>query len=171
MLKHVLLASAALALLAAPSFAGNTSTVTLAGHVKAVCSVVPKTTTIKLGNIDLTGGMVTVAPITVESVMGEAWCNGAGNKIAIVATSLKSTTVTTVTPGFDNFIDYTLASNDGLTGTLDSSLTGNEVDVTTDAFDLSGQANGTVTPKADGTQKVVAGDYEGTVAITLTPGA
>ena len=168
-MKKLLLASAALALFAAPSLAGTNdivTTITISGTVAPKCVVTNTLTTIPLTNFVNDNGTVKDSPITVPDISGDAWCNAYGNSLTVVANPLTNQTHPGTAPaGFTNEINYTL-SQDTL-GSMESGTP--ETLALPEPFDLGGTGDGTITPKTDG-NKLVAGEYSGDVVLTLTPG-
>lgn len=169
MLKQVLFASAALALLAAPSMAvtdGSASqSVTVSASVAAKCSITTNITAIDLGEVADADGTAKATATLVSLSNTSAWCNGAKNTLSVVASPLLNTTTTAGT-GFTARLDYKLAYGsfpavDSVVGSASAPVAG--------PFSIAGTGNGTVTPikTAD---KLVAGAYSGTVVLTLAPG-
>jgi len=166
MLKHVLYATAALALLAAPGLAAD-ATVTINGSVDGVCVITPTSSlVVNLGNLALVDGIpsATAHPVTLT---GQVWCNAAGNQLKVEAYPLENSVTAS---GFASVINYTLAtplSSDTLTSVADPGV----ATASHDAFDTGvGPLAGTITP-ISGTTKVVAGNYTGSIVITLAPGS
>jgi hypothetical protein len=171
MLKHVLYASAALALLAAPCIAADT-TVTINGTVEAACSITNGTPV-----IDLTDALATDAAgkhpgqtFDLEDLVGSAWCNGSDNTLTAVAKPLIGDHTAA---GFTNVISYTL-STPVVPGEILNSGTdpaGNSASASgVGAFVLDVTA-GEGTLVTDATSlPVTAGDYSAEIEITLTPG-
>lgn len=175
MLKQVLFASAALALLAAPSLAATTpaneTSVSISGTVQAVCSITNTTPSVTLSNFfDPTTGLI-LANATTAPFVGSAWCNGNGNTLTVVAHPLLNPAYTSAPDGFTNKIDYTLTTTAlPLTGSLSSTAAAGVTVNSLPPFTGSGSGSGTVTPIVT-TDKVLAGTYTGIVNVTLTPGS
>lgn len=169
MLKHVLYASAALALLAAPSYAVSES-VTINGSVAPKCSIANglSSSIIELNELAAVDGTAAVVVKNVN-VTGGAWCNAYNNTIVVSAPPLANTTHTGTLPtGFTGVVNYTLSA--ASYGSFDSSSTPMS-DTMATPFDYSVTgAAGTITTKTT-TEKLVAGDYQAIVEVTLTPGS
>jgi type 1 fimbria pilin len=188
-MKNLLIATAVLATLAsAPAFANTApqnGTVTFTGTVAAACSAVsPTTATIPLGA--LSNGVGTFLPGVVDSAGGtytsSITCNGAGTKLQMTANQITgSVSVPVGAPAaFTNQIDYKAeletvgtgyAQSPESAGVLVSDATGGTggsqtigLLMSNVALDLSDATIGAATT-------LVAGNYTGSVTITLTPGA
>jgi hypothetical protein len=186
-MKNLLIAATALATLAsAPAFAQQTGTVTFTGTVAAACTAVsPTTATIPLGALSTGVGAFNAS---VVNNAGGAYgstitCNGAGTKLDMTANQITgSVGVPSGAPAiFTNQIDYTAeletvgtgyAQSPAAPGVLVSDTTGGSggsqtvgLLSTNVLLDLSGAA------LPSGASVLVAGNYTGSVTITLTPGA
>jgi hypothetical protein len=172
MLKHVLYASAALALLAAPSLAAPvTGSVAIIGSVDAVCSMPTTLASINLGSIalDSSGKSAGTTSGTV-STTALTWCNGNTSRMKIVVKPLTSTSF--ADPGvFTNIIPYNVV------GLQPTALESGILPAGNTAFDavVTSFVNDGTNPVTVNTEvtslPIVAGAYSGEVAITLTPGA
>jgi hypothetical protein len=184
MLKHVLAASAAVVALVAistPSFAaGNTETVLISGTVTAKCAVANSSISVAL-TLDSADG--TYAGESLTPNLGDIWCNGTGNSVAITATPV-TTGNTTADPSFTNRVDYTLSTDAASVfsgfgthpitplSTTAAPLTGATETLTgLPAFD-SGASHSTFTmaTTASGGKKLIAGSYTGSITVLVTPG-
>lgn len=165
MLKHVLFASAALALLAVPSMAAQT---TIGGTVPLLCSALTDPAPITLtGLVDPTTGVAKAVSISsITSPLSGAWCNGTKNYIHLTLTKLVGNHTTT-NPDFTNEIDYTMkqAGLDDIDTSHDPLTSSKEI--ATPFIIPAG--TGSLATEA-GTKKLVAGDYSATVTVTLEAG-
>lgn len=178
MLKTILYASAALALLAAPSLADNSVTITLQGTVDAKCSITTGIgATLMLGTFD-TNADGTYSGETIDRpVDGSAWCNGVTNDVVAVAKPMMNVDLVGAAPsGFTNRVDYelTLTFLGQSFGSLDTvgadPANGREVNASgLPAFSEGGSGTGHVTTVGSGADKLIAGNYQGEVTITLVP--
>jgi len=170
MLKTILLASAAVALLAAPSFAVNSANIAITGSVAGVCSITNATTSIDLGNlpVDATTGLYTGSQFS-EPMTGTVWCNGTSNTVTAVANPLITTAVTPLIGTFTNRIDYQLKINLVDWVTLDTASSPSVTINSLAPFSYTSNQNSTITTE-NTTLPPIAGNYAGSVVITVTPG-
>jgi len=173
MRRALLMASAALVALALPSHAAD---VVVNGSVSPKCSLNITSGAIVLGTLgtDANGLHPGGATNTTPVLEGTAMCNNATNHIDVVAKPLLNTTAGTVPAAFTNRIDYKLASTLLPTGiVLDTAAVGDpaigvDSNAPRTAFSWSDTAGGSVTTDAS-VRPVIAGDYAGTISVTLTP--
>jgi hypothetical protein len=169
MLKHVLFASAALALLAVPSMAAESSTTTIQASVTPTCSAMASTaTTLPVSNLTDTNGVAKSQALTFPSPLAGVWCNGNNNKVDVTATKLTNKNTSLADDSdFTTAVDFVMAQT-ALGPALNTAtdLSGSN---TIPAIVIAPATTGTLTITA-GTKKLFAGDYEATVTVTLTPG-
>lgn len=175
MLKTALAASAAIAAivaLSAPSFAdsGNdTATVNITGKVGAACNISGANVPIDFGTIGLDqNGVVNSGQTKPVQLTSTVWCNGGSNQVVITASPL---TTSGQADGFANSVNYTLTTP----------LTSGSADVTTTDQSLfnstygvfsysSGETVGNITLDNTNAKPLLAGTYNGSISITVTPG-
>jgi hypothetical protein len=186
MMKRILAASAAVASLAAFSAPADAQTVQfdLDGNVPATCNlsgmqaVSGASHTINLSGtaggsiIDSTSGKLSVSgPQTVA--LGANWCNGTKTTVSVVATPL-TTGAVPPSASFTNRVDYTVTGSfagisNGTLNTAGGPVTGTSQSAPVGAFSDSADQM-VITADANASQLLVAGDYTGTITVTLTPG-
>jgi hypothetical protein len=181
MMKRILVASAAmasLAALAAPAYADPTTvTFNLDGNVPATCNlggmIAAEANTINVGGsagasiISSTTGKLDVSTLPPVS-LGANWCNGTNTSVTVTATPL--TTKATAPSGFSNRVDYTITGTFAgqSSGSLDTATTSTEGPVPIGAFN---DASDVLDIALDTNPNLlVAGDYKGSIVIVVTPG-
>jgi hypothetical protein len=175
MLKHVLFASAALALLAAPSLAA-TGTVNVSGTVQPVCNMGYTLEAVAIGDI-------TINPATAINTIqtksknlsqpGVTFCNTNTASMTVAVPAL----VGSVAPQngsqgvqFTNLIPYSVTLPGGATYASSATATATTYPAPVGTFVqpvTTADAVTIVTAPAAG--PVVAGDYSAIITITLTP--
>lgn len=185
-MKIALMAASALSLIAAPAFAQNQTTVNVTGNVAALCGAGGHSSGGASGDqiVTVAGGALTDADGRVEAKvlnfnLGNLWCNGPSS----VSVKVNPLMHKTITSGFDtrsffNRIDMvfdgplTTLYFPGGTGDTNSSATGQYNGTIGKAFE-TGQgeyAASSLTLIAPPTDRPLAGDYAGSVVVTVAPG-
>jgi type 1 fimbria pilin len=179
-MKKILFAAAALsALVAAPAMA-DTTTVTISGNIAPSCSGASEEATIALGDItgEDVGTLVANAAGPFEGV--EVLCNGMNTKIKVTATPISNTTVEELPEGaagagFSRVINYTAAvslESGYSSGLATGSASDSSASEGSDEEETLGLTKATFNldlSEADAGGVLVAGDYEGSVSIEVTP--
>lgn len=172
-MKKFLLSAAALGLLALPAAAfAQDGEVTITGSVAAACVIEP-TATITLGELADADGLYDASVADGETATLNAWCNGASSTIAVAATAITLQGGPAPVTGFTDTINFTATASvtpadaaaavevsDSTTGAADAAAT---VGLFSDDITVTLSASAT-----DGS-KLIAGDYEGSVTVTLAP--
>ena len=160
-MKKILMAAVALtAVTATPAFAADTvATYSVSGNVDAICSA-NATGTIALGNLVDANGTLNVSTGSASDT--GAYCNGAGTTIQVAHASL--TTGGAAAAGFTNTLTFTPKVTAGATV-----FTGDQ-GAATPLGSFSGLTV-EVTGLSAGSNKPVAGNYSGSITVTLSPGA
>lgn len=165
--------AAAATLFAAPAFAQSAqSSINLQASVTPACGIANPSQSVDLGEIAVstTGHVASQAS---NQDFGNIWCNATGNSISIALEALE-TDNTSPDPTFTNVVHFEVtSSNPGLVGQTASSASPTALTVSglpafetgTGAFD-----DYTITTLADPTHRPIAGAYEGSIQVTVTPG-
>lgn len=183
-MKTLLMAASALSLLAAPAFAQSTSTVNLTGNVAALCgtgghssggvSAPTASQDIIISGLTDADGRVVAQDIDVG--FGNLWCNSAAS-LTLKVNPLMNTVTTTDTGSFFSRIDmevsgalldtYFVAAQAGSpTSVGDGEYTATipqAFETGTGAYD-----NATISIIAPSQDRPVAGDYNGSVVVTIS---
>jgi hypothetical protein len=190
MTKRILTASAALASLAAlsaPAYAlpspSPQANVQVTGSVPATCSLGGLTdlnnTIVSLdnasGSLTQSDGTVDTSVIKQVPLGAAIWCNGTGTTVTMNAKALRLTTAGAAPPtGFVNVVPYQVSTNfPGFSGqSLDTGITvpGATATATVGAFVADTSTYISLQADSSGANKVIAGAYQGSVTITVTPG-
>jgi len=162
-MKKILMAAVALATLGAtPAMAADSVAVyTVTGTVGAICSA-NTTGTIAFGNlVDSTG---TLNATTKEASDTGAYCNGVGTTVKVAHANLTKKNYTDTPPsGFVSVVSFVPEIVAGAT-----TLTGDQASGTSlGAF--SGLTVRATAPSVTTGTKPLAGDYEGSITVTLSP--
>lgn len=168
-MRKLLMAAVALtAVTAAPAFAAPTvANYTVSGDVTAVCAATA-TGAIPFGS--LTDGNGTLNATDKETSDTTAYCNGGGTKVQIGHVDLTHKTFTGTPPtGFVKVVSFTPEVAFG-SGTGAVTKTGDQASGTSLAA-FSGMVVRAKGPSVTSGTKPLAGDYEGSITVTLTPGA
>jgi hypothetical protein len=174
MLKHVLYASAALALLAAPSLAVDGS-IAVTGTVKSACNMAYTTAPVAIGDIkiDSNTAVNTAQTATGLAQAGTTFCNTNSAEMSITVPVLTGS----VAPAngqtgvqFTNLIPYTVTLPGGDTLHSSTDATPAVYNKNVGTFVQNVPANSVVTINTlAAAGPVVAGTYSATITITLTP--
>jgi hypothetical protein len=177
MLKSMLAASAAVAAIAAlssPVYANNTSaTITVNGTVGAQCSMDLTSQTVTIPDISGSDGRLNPAALAVNALAGggEFWCNGANSKLTLNGTPFKNSGFTGTAPaGFTNVVNYTLSGTMGTTPvSYDTAAVGSTDQQYPVGIFASTNPSGQLSADAS-SDRLIAGGYEASLTLTLTPG-
>jgi hypothetical protein len=167
--KFVLLGSAVMAFGgAAPAFAQATGQVDVNGYVDDRCQFVTiGNAVIDLGEISGTDGKLDTATVNAGQATLQGWCNGSASTIGVEAFPLLNAAAGAAS--FDKRVDYQATATAG---------TAVPTDLTTDAGAGTpvalGLFNGDIVVDIDSSSSptnglMVAGDYVGSIVVTLTP--
>lgn len=193
MKKSLMIGAAVASALAVPAGAQTvTGTINITGTVASKCAVVGGgsattfTDNVNLGELAQANGTLEASGTLAARFLGAGGaapafrvvCNSATPRVAVDATEL--TTAGAVGAGYTNRIDYTahvtVARAAGGTVTFDNATTAGASAPTTVGGAISGAAGNNVTVTADNfvttagpTALLVAGTYNGQIAVTITP--
>lgn len=146
------------------------------GTVNIDASVAPKClftgenpVQLSLGELANAVGNLDTSKVNNKSVTLHAWCNSAGSQMHVETTKLALTPALVPNPtGFVQQVDYTASAlANAKTATDDTSVAGPGSDVVVGIF--TGDVPVTLS-NASATGLLLAGAYQGTVVVTLTPG-
>lgn len=165
-MKKILIIAAAASAFAATTASAQAATYSVKANVTAFCTALTGSTT------DLDFGTLTVGAdgkltgvYTKTSTQTPVVCNGANTTITVTPTAMTNAATLTDTTNFTNTINYTT----GVT------LAGRTVLVDSAAHaigELTGTLNVTASALAPaGGKALLAGNYAGTIVVTLTPSA
>jgi hypothetical protein len=177
--KHIILAASALGLMAAaPAFAAPaadvTGTVTVTGSVAAKCLFTTDSDSVVIPELADTTGHLEASTVNTQSAELVGWCNGTASTMRVEANHLEGDFAGSPVSGFTDRVDYTA------TATAMTGMEGSTATAASDSSDVGG-AGAPITvglfaspiavtfsdAAADG--RLVAGDYEGSVDVTLSP--
>ncbi|WP_374613045.1 hypothetical protein [Sphingorhabdus sp.] len=153
MKKSTLISLIGVSMIATPAFAADPSaTYTVNGNVAAVCSITASSSPTDFGSLQN----------SQEKVINDtaATCNSAGATISVSRTNLVNSI-----PAADGFTNVVTVNTKVEAGT--ATVTNNGTDVATGAFKGLKITATTVAPSTT----LMAGDYTGTITVTLNPGA
>lgn len=169
MKKLLLLGSAALALIGtAPAFAQATGQVDVNGFVESRCQFDGLgNAVINLGEISDAGGKLDEAAVDAGQATLQGFCNGAASTIKVEAFPLLNSA--SASASFDNRVDYRATATAGNAAPIDdSNVAGAGSDVSLGLF--SGNIVVDISNSASPNDRLmVAGDYNGSIVVTLTP--
>lgn len=159
-MKKILMAAVAVSgLTATPAMAAGAN-YAVTGTVTAVCSVTTSGT-LTFGTDVNSSGLNVTATATNEADDSTAYCNGYATKLTVAKVAMTNTSVTGTAPsGFTKTIDFTPVVT----------IRGSEHNVTTDT--LVGAFQGLkvkATNPTTGADKALAGNYSGSITVTLAP--
>lgn len=167
------LTAATATLLAAPALAQSAqSEINLQASVTPACGIANPSQSVDLGEIAVDGGGHVASQVSDQN-FGNIWCNATGNSLSIALEPLE-TANSSPDPSFTQTVHFEVtSSNPGLVGLTASSTSSTPVvasglpafETGTGAFD-----DYTITTIADPTRRPIAGAYEGSILVTVTPG-
>lgn len=151
---------------------GNlTGCVLITGHVTAVCSMTTNSASISLGELAGSDAKLDTTRVDNKTAALAGFCNGATSKMSVLANPL--TGPSTSVSGFTNVVNFiataTLRATPAVFATDDSAVVGagtaTPVGVFSDTIDV------TLSGSNSANAMLVAGNYNGSVVVTLTPGS
>lgn len=174
-MRTKLIAIASLAMIASPAMAQTadvTGTVSIDGSVAGRCLFTTPNATISLGELALGGADSSAGKLDASKVNGETatltgWCNNAAATISVEAFPLLNSASSAT--GFENRIDYTATASANDASPDDSSASAGAGQAETlglYAGDIEVALSDAATPNGG---LLVAGNYTGSVVVTLTP--
>ena len=173
MRKLILLAAAPLALAAGPAMAQSaTGTVTIDGTVGSRCLFTTDNAHISLNEISQGGSTTDAGRLDPARVNGQSatlvgWCNNAAAQMTVEAFPLLNTAG--AASGFTNRVDFTATADANSTQGEDTTLTGGAGTAVSVGM-FTGNIDVTLSDaSAPGNNLLVAGDYDGSVKVTLAP--
>lgn len=164
--------------------ATETGTVAVEGQVRSVCVLGdPNPALVNLGQLSAssgprTGRIAVIAPRTVT--LPASHCNFAGSVVSVTATALTASDTSAPQPGFGRAVNYTASASNWASGASTATTTAlrDGTVPTASGFGatqpLPKLADITLTLSsftAPGDPILVAGNYSGTVVVTLGPAA
>lgn len=164
--------AAGFAIAATPALAQTQSGIDINAQVTPACGIANLSQSVDLGEIATSGSGHVASQISNQN-FGNIWCNATGNSLSIQLEPLE-TANTSPDPSFTSVVHFEVtSSNPGLVGQVASSTSPTPLTVTglpafetgTGAFD-----DYTITTLADPTHRPIAGAYEGSILVTVTPG-
>lgn len=184
--RTVSLSFLALALLPAPALAQSeaTGTVAIDGRVAPVCILGnPNPALVDLGQLSASSGPRTgrIAVIPSHTVtLPASYCNFAGSVVTVTATALTSNDASSPQPGFSRAVNYTASASNWASGASTTTTA-----ALRDGSSPTSSGTGATQPlpkvadilltlsnfTAPGDPILVAGNYSGTVVVTLGPAA
>ncbi len=164
--------AAAATLFAAPVFAQSQSSINLNATVTPACGIANPSQTVDLGEIAVSATGHVASQVSNQD-FGNIWCNGTGNSISIGLEALE-TPNSSPDSSFTSVVHFQVtSSNPGLVGQTASSLSPTPLVVSgLPAFETGTGVydDYTITTLADPTHRPIAGAYEGSILVTVTPG-
>lgn len=166
--KIIALVAAAATATAFPAFAQVTGEVRVQGHVDDRCQFESiGSAVIDLGEISGDDGRLDEAAVDAGTATLQGWCNGSAATIGVEAFPLINAAVSAA--NFDNRVDYRATATAGSAAPIDDST-----DVGAGADAALGLFNGDIVVDISNSASpndglMVAGDYVGSIVVTLTP--
>lgn len=170
MKKLLLLGSAVAFATAAPAFGQATGQVDVNGFVEGRCQFTTLgNAVINLGEISDGDGKLDEAAVDAGQATLQGFCNGASATIKVEALPLLN--AASASASFDNRVDYRATATAGSAAPIDdSNVAGAGTDVGLGLF--SGNIVVDISNSASPNDRLmVAGDYVGSIVVTLTPNA
>ena len=169
-------AAAALALIGAASQASAqvTGTVDITGSVGERCEFTVNSATIPLGELSGTGGLLDTAQVNGETATLNGWCNGTAAEMTVEANAIENISFVGSPPaGFETIVNYT-ATATASPASGDVSANDTSVSVGAGAPSVVGVFSSDIdvvlsASSTPGGGKLIAGNYAGSVDVTLTP--
>lgn len=172
-MRKIAFIAAPLALLASPAAAqDSTGTVDITGSVAGRCLFTTPSGLIELGELALGGADNDAGRLDDSTVNGGTatlvgWCNNAAAGMTVEAFPLLNTAPSA--SGFTNRVDFTATAEANEAEADDTSLTEGDGDTVSVGM-FAGNVVVTLSDaSAPSNNRLVAGDYDGSVEVTLTP--
>lgn len=172
-MRKLLILAAPAALAAVPALAQTsdvTGTVQVSGNVAARCQfVAPTVVQLPLGELaQSSNGELDTTKVDNQSKKLNGWCNNASARIWVEAQPLTNPASAGSSGSFTNVVNYTATATAGSAAPTDTSASaGAGSPVTLGLF--SGDIDVVLSASTAGGKKLVAGDYNGNVIVTLSP--
>lgn len=172
-MRKSLLMLAPLAMLAVPAAAQDaTGTVAVDGSVAGRCLFTTPNSSISLNELALSGadtnaGRLNTAAFTGKSATLVGWCNNAAAEMTVEASPL--TNLAAAATGFTNRVDYTATATANSISGQDSSLVAGAGTAAAVGMFTGNVVVALSAPSAPSNALLVAGDYDGSVVVTLSP--
>lgn len=173
MTRYMIAAAAVAALLAPTAAFAQDGTVNIEGSVAAKC-VIATSTTITLNELADNDGLYNGVADGKDATLN-AWCNGAASTISVVANAISLQGGPAVQPGFTDTVQFTATASvtpagaGGAVSVADSTLGIADAAAMVGLF--SDDITVTLSASATNGGKLIAGDYAGSVVVTLSPAA
>ena len=170
-MKPLLLAAvAASALAATPALAATTQTYSFDGSVAAICTIGGAASTVGFGALTDGSGSYTQSGTAKDATDQAAYCNQGNTTAEIKHTNLFTTNG--ASSGFTNVIPMTASLSTTQGASLADATAASGTSSSTGSSGTIGAFTGlkvTATLGTIGTNKLVAGTYNGSITVTLTP--
>jgi hypothetical protein len=157
-----------------PAAAGPvTGNVQINGTVQARCLFTTGTVTINLGELTQTDGTLDPAIVNAGTANLVGWCNGSASTMSVLSSPILLQGVHTTPTGFTDTVNFTgtattnSASGGGPVSASDSTLAAPSAAAAVGLF--SDNIVVTLSSASSPAGKMIAGAYQGSVAVTLTP--
>lgn len=174
-MRKSLLLLAPLALAASPALAqtaDSTGTVSIDGSVAGRCLFTTPSATISLNELALSGSDTSAGKLNTAAVNGKGatlvgWCNSAAAGMTVKAFPLLNTAASA--SGFTNRVDFTATATANSASGTDTTLTAGAGTPVSVGMFTGNIAVGLSAASAPGNALLVAGTYNGSVEVTLSP--
>lgn len=168
-MKKLLIAAAAFTAMTATSATAGTS-YSFDGSVAALCSISGHAGSVSFGALTDGNGAYTASGSAEDAADDNAYCNQANTEASITHTNLFTTNG--ASSGFTNVIPMSAALSTTNGGSLSDSTSASGTGTSAGSSGTIGAFTGlkvTATLGSIGSDKLVAGTYNGTITVTLTP--
>ena len=169
MKKLLITAVAFTAVTSAPALADPAS-YSFDGSVAALCSIAGHAESVSFGPLTDLNGAYTANGTSADATDDNAYCNQANTEATIAHTNLYTTN--DAGTGFTNIVPMSASLSTTNGGSLSDSTTASGTGTSTGSSGTIGAFTGlkvTATLGTIGSDKLVAGTYNGTITVTLTP--
>lgn len=150
----------------------NSGNVNISGSVALKCDITNDPVQLSLGELAGTNGTLDTSKVNAQSKTLTGWCNGTQSTMSVTASPIVLTPAlqsNQVPNNFTQTVNYTAtAVANGATATDSSTSNAAGSAVTVGAF--TGNIVVTLSNASAGNSLLVAGNYQGTTTVTLTPG-
>lgn len=175
-MRKLLITSLTCVLLASPAMgqtANTTGTVLIDGFVTSRCAFTLDNAVLHLGELALQttgsgGGKLDTSKVNGKNATLTGWCNSSDSDISVEAFPLLNPASSA--SGFDNRVDYTATASVGTPNPTDTTLSAGGGTPRSAGSLFNGNIVVTLSAASSPNSGVmVAGDYDGSVVVTLTP--
>jgi hypothetical protein len=154
----------------APAAYADTGTVTVDGSVAARCQFTTNTATITIAELANASDLLVTGNVDGQQATLVGWCNGTKSTMTANGASLKNGT--SAPTGFSNQVDFTSTATEGAISATDTDSTDGSAGSPSTVGIFTGNITVALSSAATHggpTEKLVAGDYTGSVLVTLAP--